>query len=145
LPSAGKHGLFIPYFIDAPKPFGLLHGSTSRQGAGGGMKFRYRRRKSGSGELFVSETVGKKPQSRKISPLVCAAGPAPPARGRRPLSCSAAAAALRSASAAQGAGTPGLRLRACLPSLAAEPPAASPCYGGEPSPLNFSLQRIIIC
>ena len=35
--------------------------------------------------------------------------------------------------AAQGAGTLWLRLRACLPSLAAEPPASSPCDPRSPS------------
>ena len=44
----------IYFFSGAPKPFGLLRGSTSRQGAGGGMKFRCRRRKKLVGRCFDS-------------------------------------------------------------------------------------------
>jgi len=151
-----------------------LRGSTSRRGAGGGMNIPL----PAAQRLVVNtfdvgfpdySTLGK-----KIRHFLCAAGPAPSARGRRPLSCSALrepsaakqpvpsprlvslrhsgspAVCLRGSGnlrlpkayvfghalfpfAAQGAGTLWLRLRACLPSLAAEPPASSPCDPRSPS------------
>ena len=71
------------FFFGAPKPSGLLRGSTSRRGAGGGMKFRYRRRKILAPNVLDAELIdystpwaGKIPWFLRRRPRAEGAGPA---------------------------------------------------------------------
>ena len=74
------------FYFDAPAPYGRLptllrnvrdklRGSASRQGAGGGMEFRCRRRKI-LRQLTTNDLKFRLCHSRKTLPGFCAAGPA---------------------------------------------------------------------